>query len=483
MQLNFSIMDVIGVLPEIIIGAGACVLLMVDLIVPRKNKNLIGYLAIAFIIVAGFYTYNLLGVDNNVMGNMYSVDGYGAYFKFIFYIATILTILLSFNYIKVENMESRGEYYTLMLFSLCGMMIMASGADLLTIYLGIELMALPIYVLVGYLRNDKRSNEAAMKYIILGALSSGILLYGVSLIYGVTGTTNLAGISAALTGSGATNMPIFLLGVVLLSAGLCFKLAGFPFHIWAPDAYEGAPTTITAFMTVGAKAAGFAAAMRIFIEALMPAYADWQVILTVVAVLSMGYGNIVAIMQTNIKRMLAYSSIGHAGYAMLGIIAGSAEGTSAVIFYMLAYAFMNMGIFAVIIMMRKGSVNGDNINDYKGLAKKHKLLALLMLIFLFSLAGIPPTAGFMGKFYIFMTLIDQGKIALAVYALITSAIAAFFYIRIVMYIYMKEPKGEFALSCSRPVYYVLGITAAGVLLLGIYPGLFIALAERAALVF
>ncbi len=483
MQLNFSIMDVIGVLPEIIIGAGACILLMVDLFVPKERKSIVGYLAIAFIIVAGFYTYNLLGVNNTVMGNMYVIDGYGAYFKFIFYIATILTILLSFNYIKVENMESRGEYYTLMLFSLCGMMIMASGADLLTIYLGIELMALPIYVLVGYMRHDKRSNEAAMKYIILGALSSGILLYGVSLIYGVTGTTNLVGISTALTGSNALNMPIFLFGVVLLSAGLCFKLAGFPFHIWAPDAYEGAPTSITAFMTVGAKAAGFAAAMRIFIEALMPAYGDWQLILTVVAVLSMGYGNIVAIMQTNIKRMLAYSSIGHAGYAMLGIIAGSAEGTSAVIFYMLAYAFMNMGIFAVIIMMRKGNVTGDSIYHYRGLARKHRLLALVMLIFLFSLAGIPPTAGFMGKFFIFMTLINQGMITLAVYALITSAIAAFFYIRIVMLMYMKEPEGEFELSCSRPVYYVLGITVAGVMLLGVYPGLFIALAEKAALVF
>ena len=278
-------------------------------------------------------------------------------------------------------------------------------------------------------------------------------------------------------------MPVFLLGVVLLSAGLCFKLAGFPFHIWAPDAYEGAPTSITAFMTVGAKAAGFAAAMRIFIEALMPAYADWQLILTVVAVLSMGYGNIVAIMQTNIKRMLAYSSIGHAGYAMLGIIAGSAEGTSAVIFYMLGYAFMNMGIFAVIIMMRRGKVAGDDINHYRGLAKKHRLLALLMLIFLFSLAGIPPTAGFMGKFFIFMTLIHQGMIALAVYALLTSAIAAFFYIRIVMLMYMKEPEGEFELSCSRPIYYVLAITVAGVLLLGVYPGIFISLAEKAALVF
>jgi NADH-quinone oxidoreductase subunit N len=482
MQLNFSMMDVIGVLPEIIIAAAACLLLMVDLLVPKNKKNLIGYLAIAFVIVAGIYTYYLVGVNGSVMAGMYSVDAYGAFFKFIFYIATILTIMLSFNYIKVENMESRGEYYTLMLFSLCGMMIMASGADLLTIYLGIELMALPIYVLVGYFRTDKRSNEAAMKYIILGALSSGILLYGISLIYGVTGTTNLVGISTALTGANASNMPLFLLGLVLLSSGLCFKLAGFPFHIWAPDAYEGAPTSITAFMTVGAKAAGFAAATRIFIEALMPAYDEWHIILIVVAVLSMGYGNIVAIMQTNIKRMLAYSSIGHAGYAMLGIIAGSGEGTSAVLFYMLAYVFMNMGIFGVIILMRKGKVSGDDISHYKGFAKKHRLLALVMLIFLFSLAGIPPTAGFMGKFFIFMTLINQGMIALAVYALLTSAIAAFFYIRIVMYMYMREPEGEFEMSRSRPVYYVLGIAIIGVVVLGVYPGLFVALAQKAALI-
>ena len=482
MQIAFSIIDVIGVLPEIIIAAAACILLMVDLVTPKNRKNLIGYLAIAFIIVAGFYTYNLLGVKNTVMGDMYWVDGYGAFFKFILYIATIFTIMLSLNYINVEKMESKGEYYTLMLFSLCGMMIMASGADLLTIYLGIELMALPIYVLVGYLRDDKKSNEAAMKYIILGALSSGILLYGVSLIYGVTGTTNLVGISTALTGSDSVNMPVFLLGVVLLTSGLCFKLAGFPFHIWAPDAYEGAPTSITAFMTVGAKAAGFAAAMRIFIEALMPAYNDWYLILTVVAVLSMGYGNIVAIMQTNIKRMLAYSSIGHAGYALLGIIAGSGEGTAAVLFYMLVYAFMNMGVFGVIILMRKGTVTGDNINHYRGLAKKHRLLALVMLIFLFSLAGIPPTAGFMGKFFIFMTLINKGMITLAVYALLTSAIAAFFYIRIVMLMYMKEPEGEFDLSPSRAIYYVLGIAVIVVMVLGIYPGPIITLAQKAALI-
>ena len=478
MPLQFSITDVIAVLPEIIIGAGACVLLVIDLFI--KKKEVIGYLAILLVIIAGFFTATLVGFDSVAMAGMVVLDNYAAFFKVIFYIATILTILLSFNYLREENLVYRGEYYALILFSLLGMMVVASAADLLTIYLGIELMAIPVYVLVGYLKNEKRSNEGAMKYIILGAFSSGLLLYGISLIYGVTGTTQLGAISASLA-AGAGPGAAVTLAVILMSAGFCFKVAGFPFHMWAPDAYEGAPTTITAYMTVAVKAGAFAAIVRVFIEALYPAYGDWQLILSIVAVLSMIYGNIVAIMQTNIKRMLAYSSIGHAGYALLGLIAGTGEGSSSILFYMLVYVFMNIGVFAVIVMMKKGEHSGDMISDYVGLAKRNKVVAVLMLIFLFSLAGIPPTAGFMGKLYVFMALINQGMIILAVIAVLTSAIAAYFYIRIIVLMYMKEPEGEFDLQVSVPIYYVLLVSVGATMLLGVYPGYFMKLAQKAAL--
>ena len=481
-QFTFSIADVTAIIPELIVGISACLLLMVDLFLKEERKEIVGWLAIIAVICAGVGTICLASVEaRTVMAGMYVVDLYSALFKIILYIGAIFTLLLSLNYIKGEGLESRGEYYALILFALTGMMCITSGADLLTIYLGIELMALPIYVLVGYMKKSPASNEAAMKYIILGAFSSGILLYGVSLLYGYTGTTNLSGIAAGITASGADS-PVLTFGVLLLTVGLCFKVAGFPFHMWAPDAYEGAPTSITAFMTVGAKAAAFAGALRIFIEALQPAFADWQAILIVVAVGSMFYGNITAIMQTNIKRMLAYSSIGHAGYAFLGLIAGTPDGAASIIFYMFVYTFMNLGAFGVIILLRKSTGKGNMIDDYKGLAKDNRLVAVVMLIIMFSLAGIPPTAGFMGKFYIFMALIDQGMITLAVISIVSTAIAAFFYIRIVLLMYMKEPEGEFDLVKSFPVYYVLAICVMAVIVLGVYPGAFMHLAKVAAII-
>jgi NADH-quinone oxidoreductase subunit N len=478
--MTFSMTDVVAVLPETIVMAGACLMLILDLFVPQGKKRHVGYFAIATVLFAAAYTYQLAGVETIAMAGMFALDNYAAYFKLVFYVSTVLAVMLSLGFVDRENMEHRGEYYALMLFALSGMMVMASGADLLTIYLGMELMALPIYVLVGYLKRDARSNEAAMKYVVLGAFSSAMLLYGISLVYGVTGTTSLSGVALALAAQ-TTGSAVLSLGIVLMAAGLCFKIAGFPFHIWAPDAYEGAPTTITAFMTVGAKAAAFAAILRVFIEALYPAYQDWQLVLSMVALGSMIYGNTVAIAQKNIKRMLAYSSIGHAGYALLGLIAGTGEGTSAVLFYMLVYAFMNMGAFGVVIMMKKSGSAGENIGDYRGLARTRPALALVMLIFMFSLTGIPPTAGFMGKFYVFMALIHSGKIALAVASILTSAIAAFFYIRIVLLMYMKDPEGEMDIVRSRPLYYVLGISLIAVLLLGILPGYFMMLAEKAAL--
>ncbi|HBG46414.1 MAG TPA: NADH-quinone oxidoreductase subunit N [Deltaproteobacteria bacterium] len=475
----FSTADIIAVLPEIIVSGAACLLLLVDLVLPRAKKGAIAFLSVITVLVAAWFSYNLAGMSATAFSGMFAADNYSAFFKLIFYVVTVFTILVSLKYLKTEEIDM-GEYYVLMLFSLTGMMVMASGADLLTIYLGLELASLPVYVLVGFLQKNRKSNEASMKYIILGAFSSAILLYGMSLVYGLTGTTELSAIAEALR-SGSTQGPLFAVAIIMLVAGFGFKIAGFPFHMWAPDAYEGAPTPVTAFMSAGPKAAAFAAILRVFIEGLQPAYGEWQMAVAVVAVGSMVVGNITAIMQTSIKRMLAYSSIGHAGYALLGLVAGSEEGVAGVMFYMFTYSFMNLGIFGIVIMMRKDGQSGDQISHYAGLAKSNKLTALAMLIFLFSLAGIPPTAGFVAKFYVFMALINKGMVTLAVIAALMSAAAAYFYIRIVMLMYMKEPEKEFALVKSWGLLCVLVIALAAVVALGVYPSYFINLARGAAL--
>jgi NADH-quinone oxidoreductase subunit N len=477
-----SVVDIIAIVPEIIVVVGACVLLLVDVVIPGgSRKDIIAYLSIAFIALAGWYTYEkLTGAEIMAFGGMFALDGYAMFFKFVFYVGTVFSIIMSLSYVKKESINL-GEYYVLMLFSLAGMMIISSGADLLTIYLGIELMSIPIYVLVGFMHRNLRSNEAAMKYVVLGAFSSGLLLFGISLVYGLTGTTELAGIALALKDP-ALKVPALILAVTMLLAGFGFKVAAAPFHMWAPDVYEGAPTPITAFMSVGVKAAAFAAVLRVFMTAMAPTYDQWYAVVVVLSVASLVVGNVVAIAQTNIKRMLAYSSIGHAGYALLGLVAGTDGGTAAVLYYMLVYTFMNLGAFAVVLMMNRGEKTGDNIEDYTGLAKKNKLLALVMLVFMFSLAGIPPTAGFFGKFFIFMALIDRGMVALAVVALVMSAVAAYYYIRIVLLMYMKEPEGEFELVSSRGLVYVLVLAGVAVLVMGVLPSWFIGLALDASFI-
>ncbi len=479
----FTIKDLLSIIPELIVAGSACVLLLVDLLISKERKACMAVLSILSVIAAGVASYWLLGADfmgAKSFAGMFELDGFSTFFKFVFYTATVLSILLSFHYVKEEDINL-GEYYVLMLFSLSGMMVLASGADLLSIYVGLELMSLPIYVLAGFLQNDVRSNEGAMKYVILGAFSSGILLYGISMVYGLTGTTELSGVAAALSDP-SVHVPALSIAIVMMVAGFAFKVAGVPFHMWAPDAYEGAPTPITGFMSAGPKAAAFAVMLRVFMEGLQPAYEQWMVMVGVVAVASMAYGNFVAISQKNIKRMLAYSSIGHAGYALLGVMAGTEEGIASVMFYMAVYVFMNLGAFGIIIMMRKGGQRGELIEEYTGLARSHRGVALLMLIFLFSLAGIPPTAGFMGKFYIFMALIHRGMVGLAIFAVLMSAVAAYFYIRIVMLMYMREPAGEFEFARSKGIYYALFITTVGTVLLGICPGYLVKLAEMASVI-
>jgi len=480
----FVIPNLGPLMPEIAMTCLAIIVLLSDLVI--KKKEAIAYLSIAGIAAV---TY-LLAVSSGVtFSGMFIADGYSLFFKLIFVLNIVLTILISVKYIEIENVNF-GEYYSLILFSTLGMMLMASAGDLITLYLGLELMALSTYVLAGFLRHDVKSNEAAIKYFLLGAFASAFLLYGISMIYGLTGTTDLHKIGESvnrLIGESKASSPIhpfthspLLLSMIMFAVAFSFKIAAVPFHMWAPDVYEGAPTSITAFMSVGPKAAGFAVLGRVFMTAFASAKVEWSGILIPIAILTMAVGNIVAISQINIKRMLAYSSIAHAGYILLGIIAGTSEGMAGVLNYLFIYAFMNIGAFAVVIMLRTEGFKGDNISDYEGLAKTHPVAAALMLVFMFSLTGIPPTAGFMGKFYIFMSAVSAGYTWLAVVAVIFSAISAYFYLRIVMYMYMKEPKAEVKLSSSPEIALALAITAIAVLIIGVLPSKAISVAKIAA---
>ncbi len=471
--MNFPLPDLGPVMPEILMTAFALIVLLIDLLV--KKKEAIAVICLAGVALIGL---SLVGSAGSTFGGMYISDGYSTFFKVIFFINVILTILISVKYIAIERVNY-GEYYSLILFSTIGMMIMASASDLIVLYLGLELMALSTYVLAGFIRHNVKSNEAALKYFLLGAFSSGFLLYGISIIYGLTGTTDIKAIAAFIQERGLAGNLSLTLSVMMFAVAFGFKIAAAPFHMWAPDVYEGAPTSITAFMSVGPKAAGFAVIGRVFLVAFASIKIDWAAVLIPIAILTMAVGNIVALSQTNIKRMLAYSSIAHAGYALLGIITGNAEGLSSTMNYLFIYTFMNIGAFAVIIMLRSEGIKGDEISDYEGLSKTHPLAAALMLIFMFSLTGIPPTAGFIGKLYVFMAAINAGYTWLIIVAVIFSAISAFFYLRIIMYMYMRDPKVEVPLTTSFTNGVALAITTVAVLFIGVFPTMFVEFAKAA----
>ncbi|MEX0318764.1 MAG: NADH-quinone oxidoreductase subunit N [Ruegeria sp.] len=468
--------SVIASLPEIVVIIGACILLIVGLFVPPGRRHLLGWAAIAVILCAAALTFAIGGENAGAYSGMFVTDQFSRFFKGIFYIATALTLLMSRGFIEIERINI-GEYHALLLFALSGMMIMASATDLLSIYVGLELMALCTYVLTGFMRRERRSNEAALKYVVLGAVATGVFLYGVSLIYGLTGTTELSAIAAA---TGQARDPGILLAVAFIVAGLGFKIGAVPFHMWVPDIYEGAPTPITAFMSVGPKAAGFAVILRVFLNPLV-AVSEVGLVVAVIAVVTIALGSFVALVQDNIKRLLAYSSIAHSGFALLGIVAGGPDGIASVMLYLLIYTFMNIGIFAAIVVMRSEKVQGEAIEDFSGLARSHRALGLLMLLFLFALAGIPPTAGFFAKFYILVALIDQGMVAIPVIAVLLSVVAAYFYIRIVMVIYMREPVAGTAPAFTPDLTLVLAIAAAGTVLIGLFPQWFLDLAQSSIL--
>jgi NADH-quinone oxidoreductase subunit N len=416
-----------------------------------------------------------LGFDGS-----FAFDSFAVVTKTIIVLATALVVLLSVKYLEIEE-ANLGEYYALLLFAGVGMMFMVSGADLIVLFIALEVMALCEYVLTGFLRSSRRSNEAAVKFFLLGAFSSGLLLYGMSLLYGIGGSTKLSIIAERLRDRPAGD-PLSWVALITLLAGMYFKIAAVPFHQWTPDAYEGAPTSITAFISVAPKVASFAFIIRILFMGLWPLRAEWQALTIGVAIATMTLGNLAAITQTNIKRFFGYSTIAHVGYLLLGLVAaaeGSGDGLRAIVIYLIVYAFMNLGAFAVIIIMRRRDIIGDEIDDLSGLMSRAPALALLMLIFLLSLAGIPPTAGFIGKYFIFLSLIETGHYYLALLGVGYSVVALYYYFRLVVVMFMKRQLDEVPLATSFGLRVALGVTLGMTLLIGIYPQPIIIIAREA----
>ena len=465
--------DTVFLLPEIIVAIGAMLLLIAPVagwgLGQRAAKwAMLALLAVTAVsIVACSWSVPDLAQTGTFAG-MFALDAFSIFFKLLFVLTIALVVLLSDGYLTGTRYSS-WEYYSLLAFALCGMMFMASGVHLATIYVGLELMSLSSYILAGYFKNEHKSTEAAMKYFVLGAVSSAILLYGISLIYGVTGTLNL--LSMATSMSTLVTNDALMFGIMLLGAGLCFKIAAAPFHVWTPDVYEGSPTPITAFLSTASKAAAISIFVRIFYVGLHNFQLDWQYVLAVIAGLSMIVGNVAAITQDNVKRMLAYSSIGHAGYVLLGILAVSDMGLYGVLVYSVVYIFATLGIWAIVLMLEKTQYAGESVDDFEGLHRRAPFWAFAMMVFLLSLGGIPPTAGFIGKYFLFYAAVGAGFGWLAIIAVLMSAVSMFYYLRLAVAMYLKDGNEEqqVVMAPTGSLRLVAGICVLVTLIFGILP--------------
>ena len=468
--------DLIALAPVLVLSIFAMLILVLDLWGGR-NKSLLVFTSLVGLLMTAISAFAKYPIPAYSFNDSYIVDHLSLFFICIFTISSALAILLSVEYNEREGIRA-GEYYALILFCTVGMILLASSTDMIMIFLGIEIVSICLYVLAGIRRNDHRSNEAALKYFLLGAFATGFLLYGMTLVYGSTGSTNLFKIAEFVKNPSAQSNPLLMMGLVLLVIGFGFKVASVPFHMWAPDVYQGAPTPVTAFMAVGPKAAAFAAFFRVFADTFPEMSSSWEMLLSIIAVLSMFVGNLGAIMQTNIKRMLAFSSISHAGYILMAVIAKNSLGSSSLLFYMLSYAFMTFGVFGIVIILgRKGEENLE-IKNYSGLAYKHPVIALSMTIFLLSLGGLPPFAGFVAKFYLFSAAIQEGLLTLVIIAVLNSAISFYYYLKVVVFMYMKEPEAEFKISLTPITLFVVFIGVVGTINLGIFPNSIITLASH-----
>ena len=474
-NMTVADLNLLAVLPLLILTGWASVLLLVDLFIPKERKSITGWLAIVGIIAA-FVALMVLGTDSGeAFGGMAAVDGFAFVLNVIFLLTGLLSILISINYLKQQKLE-RGEFYPLLLFAITGMMILAIAKDLIVVFLGIELLSIPLYVLAGIARPRTESEEAAMKYFLLGAFSSGFLVYGIALVFGASGSTAFSDIAVAAANPG----PLLLGGLGLILVGLAFKVAAVPFHMWTPDVYQGAPSVVTAFMSVGAKAGGFAALYRVLFDAFEPLAIVWAPAIAVIAALTLILGNIAAIAQTSIKRMLAYSSIAHAGYILMAAVAGGTEfapfAASAALFYLIAYAFTNLGTWAIVVAVEKQEGRGTDIADFAGLGRTRPELALAMALFMLSLTGLPPTMGFVGKFYVFRATLEAGYVWLALVGVFTSLISAYYYLRVIVVMWMHEGPGE--AFTPRALNFTVAVTAIATLVFGLVPRSFMALAEE-----
>jgi NADH-quinone oxidoreductase subunit N len=474
--------SLLTILPVLIVAGWASLLLLIDLFVPKQRSWITPFLAALGLIAAVIALLSQFGHETSAFAGMIIIDGFASLLQLLFLVLGLMAIAQAYDYLRRREI-ARGEYYVLLMFSLCGMMLMASAGDLIVVFVSLELLSIPLYVLAGFARPKADSEESAMKYFLLGAFASGFVVYGIALIFGVTGTTQLSGIFESLRA--ASTMPMLaLLGGGMIIVGLGFKVAAVPFHMWTPDVYQGAPTSVTAFMSVGAKAGGFAALLRILVAAFPEAAAAWGPLTMWIAALTMAWGNVAAIAQKNIKRMLAYSSIAHAGYIFMALPAAAVPGVApealrGALFYLLAYGITNLGAWGVVLALEKTEGTGLEIEDYAGLGTKYPALALAMMVFMLSLTGVPPTVGFMGKFYLFRAAIDADLLWLAIVGVITSLISAYYYLRVIVVMYMQEGSPESRSEILLTTTVIL--SAVATVIFGLLPGSLLQLASQASL--
>src|SRR6188768_1489764 len=474
MSMNPALHDLIPLLPELVLACGAMAMLMLGVAIGERSAAVVNGFCFIVLLMAGAALSSVPPGTHAMFGGSFLVDDYARFLKLLTLVGSGGALLLSLDYLTVEN-QQKFEYGALFLLSTLGMLMLISASDLIALYLGLELMSLPLYVIAASNRENIKSTEAGLKYFVLGALSSGMLLYGASLIYGFTGTVNFAGIAQA-AGQGGLGLTF---GLVFLFAGFCFKVSAVPFHMWTPDVYEGAPTPITAFFAAAPKVAGMAMFVRTTIVAFPGVVTQWQQIVVFVALASMVLGAFAAIGQTNIKRLMAYSSIGQMGYALVGLAAGTTEGVQGVIIYLAVYLAMTLGTFACILAMRRNGRMVEDIDQLAGLSTTSPMMAFLLAMLLFSLAGIPPLAGFFAKFYVFLAAINAGLYALAVIGVLLSVVGAYYYLRIVKIMYFDAPAERFE-PMPGLLAAVLGGSGLFILFYFVYPAPLVTVAEAAA---
>ena len=476
--------DFSAILPLTLLTVWACALLLIDLFLPNEQKSIIALLAALGLALTLGFTLAQIGQENTAFSGMVVIDGFSVFVNALLLVSGLLGVALAYGYVKRMGLE-RGEYYTLLLFSVTGMMLMAQAADLIVVFLALELLSIPLYVLAAFARPKLESEEAGLKYFLLGAFATGFVVYGTALVFGATAATNLGAIVTAASG-GTANPLLLSIGSALILVGLGFKVAVVPFHMWTPDVYQGAPSAVTAFMSSGAKIAGFAVLLRVFSTAFPSIASDMTGVFWGLAALTMVLGNVIAIAQTNIKRLLAYSSIAHAGYILMAFVPyGNPDpqirntSIAAGLFYLVSYALTNFGAWGVVIALEKSEGKGLQIGDYAGLARKHPALAAAMTVFMLSLIGLPPTLGLIGKIYLFRAVIDGGFYGLAVLGILTSLISAYYYLRVVVVMYMRDGDPETEHESFLDLTTI--VTAVATVLISLVPQFLFAWASSAVL--